>query len=78
MPLGQLVKHVVMDGQSTEYTQPCVLLQEKTLWTVLDPENNNELIKNVSTDFLRKEIEHGRLRVDNGWDLGCAPTQSSR
>ena len=62
----------MINGELVRQSQPCVLVQEKGRWVALDPENNNELIKNVSTDFLRQEIQAGRLLVDAGWDAGAA------
>lgn len=50
--------------------QHCVLLRENDHWVVLDPENNNELVKGASTAFIKSEIAADRLHVDPGWDLG--------
>ncbi len=56
-------------GDFVKIAQECILLKEGDFWSALDPESNNELIKGASTDFIRNEIQRGRLLVDNGWDF---------
>ena len=68
MPLAQLIQFVPINEQRVQLVCPCVLLKDGNKWCVLDPENNNELIKGATTDFIRNEIFKGRLKVDAGWD----------
>lgn len=69
MPLCRLIKKAYDgDGKEVLLNHACVLLKEGNRWTILDPENNNELVRGASTRFLRNEIAANRLVVDSGWD----------
>lgn len=71
MPLGKLLKKSYnSDRQQVILAQSCLVLKNGNLWNILDPENNNELVSMVSTQFLRNEILMGRLLIDAGWDRG--------
>lgn len=69
MPLCRLIKKAYdRNGKEVLLNHAGVLLKEGNRWTILDPENNNELVKGASTRFLRNEIAANRLVVDAGWD----------
>lgn len=69
MPLAKIVKKIPLrDGTVHETRQVCVLVREGEKWGLLDPESNNELVKGATTNFLKKEIEAGRLELEDGWE----------
>lgn len=71
MPLGRLLKKAqTISGEEVILNHPCVVVKEGDRWTILDPENNNELVRGATTRFLRNEIVAQRLVIDIGWDLG--------
>jgi len=71
MPLGRLIKRAISPtGAQVLLSQACVVVKEGNRWTVLDPENNNELVRGATTEFLRKEIAAQRLEIEKGWDHG--------
>ena len=77
MPLGRLLKRVVNgnNGQEIVLGHHCLVMRTGDLWTILDTENNNELVQGVTTRFLRAEIKAQRLIIDAGWDLMLPPDE---
>lgn len=78
MPLGRLLKRVA-DGNGSKkeivLSHHCLVMRTGDLWTILDTENNNELVQGVTTRFLRAEIKAQRLIIDAGWDLMLPPDE---
>lgn len=71
MPLGHMLKKAISSSsEEVILSHACLVVREGNLWTIFDPENNNELVRGVSTQFLRNEIASNRLQMDKGWDHG--------
>lgn len=66
MPIAYLIKKTKTDNQI--FRQQCLAVKKGQTWTLIHPDNNHELVKNVSTDFLKNEIQTGRLFIEKGWD----------
>ncbi len=71
MPLGRMLKKAIsLTSEEVVLSHACLVVREGLYWTILDPENNNELVRGVTTRFLRNEIAANRLQIDGGWDHG--------
>lgn len=78
MPLGRMLKKAISSSsEEVILSHACIVMREGNLWTIMDPENNNELVRGVTTDFLRNEIASNRLQMDKGWDHGADKTKDA-
>lgn len=74
MPLGRMLKNAISSSsEEVVLSHACLVVREGLYWTIVDPENNNELVRGVTTRFLRNEIAANRLQIDAGWDHGIDP-----
>ena len=79
MPLGRMLKKAIASSsEEVILSHACIVLREGMCWTILDPENNNELVRGVTTDFLRTEIANNRLQMDKGWDHGVDGVENKK
>lgn len=71
MPLGRMLKKAISHAsEEVVLSHACLVVREGKFWTILDPENNNELVRGATTRFLRTEIAANRLQMEKGWDHG--------
>jgi hypothetical protein len=63
MPRVNLIKVIPVDGEALIMRSPGVLIRENERWSVIDPANNNDLIKGMTPAFRDRLIRHGLMEI---------------
>jgi hypothetical protein len=71
MPIAQLTTiQSDQSGRMVRVWAPIILTHRGGRWTATNPNTNNVVFDGVTTAFVRREVEHGWLNMENGWDIG--------
>ena len=61
MPQVLLAKTVHINGQTILAWSPGIMVTENDRFTVIDPANNNELIRGMTPEFAAKLVDKGLM-----------------